>query len=210
MILYGAVMAGLLFLAFAFFTVAQAGSVRNGGQAAADAAALAAAREDRDGYVDGLLDAVADEDAADGGPEDDAGGAGPSWRDWLGGSAPLTGDGCGAADRFAARNRSDVTGCEPVTRHGAGGYAVRIRTRFDTGDTVVPGADHRRGRATATAVVRPLCAADDGIGGEGEGSEGVRLHCDGGDFTLGPRRGSGADGSNEPEPSDLFAVVLVD
>jgi len=42
------VIAGLLFLAFAFFAVAQAGTVRNGGQSAADAAALAAAQDDRD------------------------------------------------------------------------------------------------------------------------------------------------------------------
>ncbi|MEK8144688.1 pilus assembly protein TadG-related protein [Streptomyces sp. M10(2022)] len=40
---------GLLFLAFAFFAVGQASATRNGAQGAADAAALAAAQDARDG-----------------------------------------------------------------------------------------------------------------------------------------------------------------
>lgn len=44
--------AGLLFLAFAYFAVGQAAVNRNGAQTAADAAALAAAQETRDGLAD--------------------------------------------------------------------------------------------------------------------------------------------------------------
>lgn len=200
--------AGLLFLAFAFFAVAQAATVRNGGQTAADAAALAAARDDRDLYFDGFLDALAGDE---------------EWREWLEGVAPLDGDGCGAAARFAGRNRSDLLSCAPVAREGDGGYTVRVRTRFDTGDTFVPGADHKKARATATAVVRPRCAAEEDAagrdaedgpgedaggeeaGGEDADAEEIELTCAGEDLTIDPR-----DENPDVRPSDLFAVVLVE
>lgn len=56
--LYIVAVAALFFLAFAFFAVGQASSVRNSAQTAADAAALAAARETRDGIRDEFLDAL--------------------------------------------------------------------------------------------------------------------------------------------------------
>lgn len=183
MILYGTVIAGLLFAAFAFFTVAQAGTVRNGGQSAADAAALAAAQEDREQFYDGFLDALDDDDA---------------WQDWLDGLGDITGDGCGEADRFAARNRSDVLGCDQVSREDDPGYTVRIQTRFDTGETFIPGTDHKKAKATATAVVRPLCDFD-------EDAEEIEFTCDGEDFTIDPD-----DEDTDLKPSDLFSVVLVD
>lgn len=46
--IYIAMVAGLLFLAFAFFAVGKASVTRNGAQGAADAAALAAAQQARD------------------------------------------------------------------------------------------------------------------------------------------------------------------
>jgi hypothetical protein len=180
--MYGVVITGLLFLALAFFAVAQAASVRNGGQSAADAAALAAAQDDREQYFEGFLDAVHGDD---------------DWQDWLDLTETVSPDGCGAADDFAGRNDSDVIGCEPVLRYGDPGYSVRIRTRFDTGNTFVPGADHKHGEAEATAVVRPRCDLD----GDGES---IDLACDGGDFSIDPD-------SDDPhvKPSDLFSVVLV-
>nr|WP_276209669.1 hypothetical protein [Streptomyces albus] len=185
--LYGALMAGLLFVAFAFFAVAQAGSVRNGGQSAADAAALAAAQDDRAQFYDGFLDAVSE--------------GGDGWRDWLEGIGPLDGDGCGEASRFAARNRSDLLDCEQITRHGDPGYTVRVRTRFDTGDTFLPGADHRKATATATAVLRPRCSSDE----EGDDADEIGITCEDEEFTVGPD-----DQDTDVRPSDLFAVVLVD
>jgi hypothetical protein len=176
-------MAGLLFLAFAFFAVAQAGTVRNGGQTAADAAALAAAQEDRDQLFDGFLGSL---------------GEGGSWQDWLDGLGGFPADGCGRAEDLAARNRADVVSCDPVTRGADNGYTVKVRTRFDTGDTIVPGADNKKATATATAVVKPRCGA-------GESAEDTGITCDGEDFTLGPD-------AEDPgvEPPDLFSVVLVD
>jgi hypothetical protein len=181
--MYGAVITALLFLAFAFFAVAQAAAVRNAGQSAADAAALAAAQDDRERFFDGFLDAVHGDD---------------DWQNWLHLTEVVSPSGCGAAADFAGRNDSDVVACEPVLRHGDPGYTVRIRTRFDTGDTFLPGADHRHGEAEATAVVRPRCDL------EGDG-ETIDLICgDAGDVTIDPD-------SDEPhvKPSDLFSVVLV-
>ncbi|NLU66639.1 hypothetical protein [Streptomyces sp. HNM0574] len=175
-------MTGILFLAFAFLTVAQAGTVRNGGQSAADAAALAAAQDDRDELFDGFLDAVEEDD---------------SWQDWLDGIGDITGDGCGEAEYFAGKNRSDVLSCEQITRSGDDGYTVEIETRFDTGDTIVPGAGNKKGRASATAVITPRCTADEDAGA-------VELTCDGEDFTIDP------DEDTDLEPSDLFSVVLVE
>ncbi|MFE9331280.1 hypothetical protein [Streptomyces sp. NPDC006925] len=231
--------AGLLFLAFAFFAVAQAATVRNGGQTAADAAALGAAEDDRRQFFDGFLGAV---ESARG------------WQDWLAAGAPLTGDGCGAAAHFADRNRSDLLTCDPVTQDGDLGYRVGIETRFDTGRTIVPGADNRTAKATATAVLRPRCVADgpdedgtgddssdgaesdeNGTGPGGDGSDdGTGDGSDGGagdgsedsddtDDTDGDSaeeirlRCDGEDLAIDPEhagrdlkPSDLFSVVLVE
>ncbi|MGP3985358.1 hypothetical protein [Streptomyces sp. 3N207] len=209
--------AGLLFLAFAFFAVAQAGTVRNGGQTAADAAALGAAEDDRQQFFDGFLDALDDEDG---------------WRDWLDAVAPLTGDGCGAATRFANRNRSDLRACDLVTRDGDDGYSVSIETRFDTGNTIIPGTDNKTAKATATAVLRPRCEADDTGAGEDTGDSGdagesddtgdtggngddpdpgaeaaeeIQLICDGEELTIDPE-----DEGDGLKPSDLFSVVLVE
>ncbi|WP_328514950.1 hypothetical protein [Streptomyces albidus (ex Kaewkla and Franco 2022)] len=174
---------GLLFLAFAFFAVAQAGTVRNGGQSAADSAALAAAQDDRDELYEALLDAI---------------GEGNSLEDLLDGIGDLLGDGCGEADYFAGRNRSDVLSCDGVSRDGHNGYTVKVETRFDTGDSIVPGADNKKAQATATAVIKPRCElADD--------AELIEITCDGEEFIIDPDDVLELD----LEPSDLFSVVLV-
>lgn len=183
MILYGAVITALLFLAFAFFAVAQAGTVRNGGQSAADAAALAAAQDDRDELFEDFLDAILE---------------GKSLEEILDGLASLPGDGCGEAEHFADRNRSDVLSCDEATDDGHRGYTVKVRTRFDTGDTIVPGADNKKAEAGATAVLKPRCELVD------EGKL-IEIECDGEELTIDPD-----DIDLDLEPSDLFSVVLVD
>ncbi|WP_367124250.1 hypothetical protein [Streptomyces phytohabitans] len=175
-------MSGLLFLALAFFAYAQAATVRNGGQSAADAAALAAARDDRDQLFDGFLDSLDDKDA---------------WQDWLDLTAPLGGDGCGPAGDYAGKNDADVASCDPVTRDGDPGYTVEVETRFDTGDTIVPGTENRTAKATATAVVRPLCDFDVDI-------TDIEITCDGEEFEIDP------DDVLDLDPADLFSVVLAD
>lgn len=176
---------GLLFLAFAFFAVAQAGAVRNGGQSAADAAALAAAQDDRDQLFEGFLDALDDEAV---------------WQDWLDGLGDIAGDGCGEADHLAGQNRSDVLSCDQTTREGDDGYTVGVETRFDTGKTFVPGTDNKKAKATATAVIKPLCDFDEDAAGDE-----IEITCDGEDFTIDPD-----DIDIDLKPSDLFAVVLVE
>ncbi|MBQ1119754.1 hypothetical protein KBY19_06175 [Streptomyces sp. B15] len=181
--------AGLLFLAFAFFAVAQAGTVRNGGQTAADAAALGAAEDDRQQLFDGFLDALGDEEGR---------------QEWLDAVAPLSGDGCGAAAHFADRNRSDLLSCDPVSREGDDGYRVSIETRFDTGDTIIPGTDNKTAKATATAVIRPRCEAD-GTEKTTNAAEEIELVCGGEELTIDPE-----DEGRDLKPSDLFSVVLVE
>ncbi len=183
MILYGVVMAGLLFLALAFFAVAKASAVRNGGQSAADAAALAAARDDRNRFHEGFLESLGD---------------GDDWQGWLDLTEPLEPAGCGAAGDFAGRNDSSVTACTPVLRQGDPGYAVTVETNFDTGDTILPTTDNRTATADATAVVQPLCEFD-------ADSEDIEITCDGEDFEVDPD-----DDDVDLEPSDLYTVILVD
>ncbi|THA24749.1 hypothetical protein E4198_08355 [Streptomyces sp. RKND-216] len=175
-------MAGLLFLALAFFVVAKAAAVRNGGQSAADAAALAAARDDRDRFFEGFLDSL---------------GEGDDWQGWLGLTEPLDPEGCGAASDFAERNDSSVTSCDPVLRHGDLGYRVRVETNFSTGKTIIPGTGNKTADADATAVVQPLCDFD-------AAEEDVELTCDGEEIEIDP------DDDADVTPSDLFDVVLVD
>ncbi|MEV5444753.1 pilus assembly protein TadG-related protein [Streptomyces sp. NPDC052644] len=135
--LYIFMVVSLLFLALAFFAVGQAGATRNGAQSAADAAALAAAKESRDRFsLDGL---------------DPTG-----WGDLFDGV--LTGeDGCGASHAYAARNGASVTGCSSLG-DGRWGFQVTVRSAKPVGDTILPGTESEHATATATAVVVPRCS----------------------------------------------------
>ncbi|MEU8463766.1 pilus assembly protein TadG-related protein [Streptomyces sp. NPDC029003] len=135
--LYIVVVAGLLFAALTFFVIGQASVTRSDAQGAADAAALAAAREARDGGLTGL-DLVALQ------PED--------WVDLLTGDR-LRGNGaCAAAVDFAARNDARAT-CEPSLPR----FAVAVETNRTVGESVIPGTDGMHGEARATSVIEPLC-----------------------------------------------------
>lgn len=100
--------------------------------------------------------------------------------------------------------------CDLITRNGDNGYTVRIETRFDTGDTFVPGADHKKARATATAVVKPRCDVDpdpveeDEDEDEDEG-EAIDITCGDEELTIDPD-----DEDLDLKPSDLFSVVLAE
>ncbi|MEU7565127.1 pilus assembly protein TadG-related protein [Streptomyces fradiae] len=135
--LYIFMLVSLLFLALAFFAVGQAGATRNGAQSAADAAALAAAKESRDRFDLGLLD-------------------GPGWADLFGGE--LTGeDGCGAAHAYAAANGASVSECGALG-DGRWGFRVTVRSVKPVGDTILPGTEGQHASASATAVVLPRCS----------------------------------------------------
>ncbi|MFJ7259343.1 pilus assembly protein TadG-related protein [Streptomyces globosus] len=140
----------LLFAALAFFTVGKAGIVRSDAQGAADAAALAAAREARDNLVPGL-------DLASLPPE--------AWERVVEGR-DLDGSGaCGAAASFAASNDATTTCSRSRLR-----FTVKVTTNGTVGDSVVPGVSGQRGKAGATAEVTPRCRIGPGGGGAVEPS----------------------------------------
>ncbi|MFJ4983973.1 pilus assembly protein TadG-related protein [Streptomyces sp. NPDC088732] len=165
--LYIVAVGALFFLAFAFFAVGQAASVRNTAQTAADAAALAAARQTRDGVRDEFLDALKAGDldtltellAGDG---MDGAGAGA----------------CGAASTFAAENRAAVDTCDLVT--GPNGARVSLHTEGTVGRSVVNGTESMHAHADATGVVEARCTVD------GKDGDTVKFACDKGDLSVDP------------------------
>ncbi|MFB7867095.1 pilus assembly protein TadG-related protein [Streptomyces sp. NPDC056069] len=206
---YITVIAGLLFLAFVYFAVAQAGVTRNGGQSAADAAALAAAQDAREQLRDGWLDVILDP---------------AEWDAFLDGDGYLTDPACRQAELFAARNDAEIPagGCVAL-RAGEKGFRVQIRTLNEVG---VPGMEKQHAIATATAVLEPRCSFDapdptpppttppptptDSATPEPtptpspEPEPITGLVCDGVEWTIDP------EDPQLPDVTDLFSVRLVD
>ncbi|MFF4784519.1 pilus assembly protein TadG-related protein [Streptomyces griseorubiginosus] len=184
--IYITVVAGLLFLAFAFLAVGQAGANRNGAQTAADAAALAAALDTRDQLTKEWVQNVQDP---------------TKWKDIFKGlGVPF--DGCARADQLAAQNDATVT-CEPLLGLPPG-YKVEALTNKTVGDSIVPGTENKRSRAPATAVIEPACVFE--LPGEGADSDPLpTLTCDDGTWTPDP-----AKPDDLPGPEDLFDVHLAD
>ncbi|TDU76297.1 pilus assembly protein TadG-related protein [Streptomyces sp. KS 21] len=136
--IYIVVVAGLLFAALAFFVVGMAGATRSNAQGAADAAALAAAREARDNVFLGL-------DLLSLKPAD--------WEEIVNGDL-LKGDGaCGKAVDFAALNDATAE-CEPTIPE----FTVAVTTKGTVGNSVVPGSGDMQGKATAKARIEPRCS----------------------------------------------------
>jgi hypothetical protein len=134
------VVAGLLFLAFAYFAVGQAAVNRNGAQTAADAAALAAAQETRDQlaglWVEDVLDPT-------------------KWHDIFHGVG-ADGDPCGRALELAAQNDASVDDCDPVGLR----FTVRVEANKSAGESVIPITSTTHAHASATAVIDSLCTFD--------------------------------------------------
>lgn len=182
---------GLLFLAFAYLAVGQAAANRNGAQTAADAAALAAAQERRDqlagAWVKNLLD-----------PE--------KWQDIFDGMAEGLTPSCWRAEQLAAANDATVMSCEA---DGLLGYTVEVETNKTVGDSIVPGTETKKSRATASAVIEPRCGSELPVEREEADEEGKlpALNCKGGiDWELDPE----APTDLLPKPEDLFDVHLAD
>ncbi|WP_258395061.1 MULTISPECIES: pilus assembly protein TadG-related protein [unclassified Streptomyces] len=179
----------LLFAALAFFAFAQAASVRNGAQSAADAAALAAAQSSRDELMVGLGEAIDD---------------GGDWLDWLDGQNLVGTDAQAAAAQLAADNDSDVIAGPDATQvNGFPGYRVEVRTRYTVGDTVIPGTESKHATAHATAVVQPRCE----FPADADFKKAVQLECDGTPFEIDPEDFHLED---LPDASALFSVHLAD
>ena len=206
--IYVAAVAGLLFLAFAFFAVGMASASRNDAQGAADAAALAAAQDARDGLRDDLLE-LFDPDVWEGLLD------GEGLDDTLG---P-----CAEAAEFAEKNGAKRDDCHPV--YSPFGYTVKVTNAEPVGDSLIPITSSKHATATATAVIEPLCGIREAEGsteepeepgnGGGEGDEDSEedekrheLVCDDFDepIEIDPDR------LDEilPDPEDLFSVHLAD
>ncbi|MFG3380746.1 pilus assembly protein TadG-related protein [Streptomyces sp. NPDC047999] len=210
--IYLTMVVGLLFLALAFFAVGQAGATHNEAQSAADAAALGAAQESRDGLRDDLLAGLLDPVFLD---------------DVFNGGFPGADDGCTAAGYFAARNGADVGACRWIT-DGRWGFTVDVVTQDGMGDSILPGTENARATAVATAVVESRCTfepaegeeppageeplpdesdgppADDDAEEPEEPSSPGALRCDAEDWVIDPER------LDLPEMTDLFRVRLAE
>ncbi|MFG2294899.1 pilus assembly protein TadG-related protein [Streptomyces sp. NPDC048603] len=138
--LYVGMFALLLFAAFAFFVVGMAGATRSQAQGAADAAALAAARDVRDNVFSGL-------DLTELRPED--------WQGILDGKGFDASDACAAAEELAGLNRANEVraGCEVALPR----FTVSVQTDDPVGKSVIPGTQNGHATATATAVIEPRC-----------------------------------------------------
>ncbi|MFE9019931.1 pilus assembly protein TadG-related protein [Streptomyces sp. NPDC007808] len=187
--IYLTVVAGLLFLAFAYLAVGQAAANRNGAQTAADAAALAAALDTRDKltdeWVENLLDPV-------------------QWQGIFNGMGVVF-DGCGRAEQLAAQN--DATAQCGVTAGLPPGYEVEVQTTEPVGDSIVPGTESTYSKATAVAVIEPLCEFElpGEDAGNAEDAELPELTCEDRIWTLDPE-----NLDDLPGPEDLFDVHLAD
>ncbi|WP_435059352.1 pilus assembly protein TadG-related protein [Streptomyces sp. bgisy060] len=193
-------MAGLLFLAFAYFVVGQAAVVRNGAQTAADAAALAAAQDARDQLRREWMKVISD-------PE--------RWEYFLQGRVLDEYSACQEAGVLAARNGATVPrgGCVSLnSEHG--GFVVTVHTSGTVGRSVIPGTDSRHGVASARALIEPKCSlyfsedhrpegspVEPGEDGDQEFPD-AGISCEGDIWIIDP------DSPKLPSAKDLFSVRL--
>jgi hypothetical protein len=180
------VVAGLLFLAFAYLAVGQAAANRNGAQTAADAAALAAALDTRDEITDKWVENVSDP---------------IKWKDIFDGVG-VDFNGCERADQLAVQNDATRLSCQSVPGRYPG-YEVEVKTNKTVGDSIVPGVEGKQSIEIAKAVIEPIC--DFELPGEDADADVLpKLTCEGGVvWTLDPD-----DLTDLPGPEDLFDVHL--
>jgi hypothetical protein len=181
--IYIMVVAGLLFLAFAYFAVGQAAVNRNGAQTAVDAAALAAAQQTRDELADQWTLDILDP---------------TKWGDIFKGVGAV--DECGRAGQLAAQNDARLESCHPDVLS----YTVGVTTNKSVGQSIVPGTENIRSDAQATAVIEPLCTFE--LPGEAAANAPLpELTCKDKTWDLNPD-----DPTGLPKPQDLFDVHLAE
>ncbi|WP_326591921.1 pilus assembly protein TadG-related protein [Streptomyces brevispora] len=211
--IYIVMVAGLLFLAFAFFAVGQASATRNGAQGAADAAALAAAQEARKDLGVPFLAALRTPDGL---------------TEFLANHRYFSA-GCSDAQQLASANRAYLYTDDPVSRPRCRwdeGFlqdkvTVSVKTSYTVGSSVIPSTKTKHATATATAVIEFRCSpelkdvpsADPDPGSDDKDDEGDKpdlpistLDCRGGSLDVDPAH---------PElwadvAKTIFAVHLID
>lgn len=179
--IYIVAVAALFFLAFVFFAVGQASVTRNAAQTAADASALAAARDIRDQARDGFLKALESGDVEE-------------LKHYLDGEK-FSGGSCSVAGGYADDNKAALDSCLRVM--SPPGYTIGVHTKGVVGHSVVDGTDNMHAKATATAVVESRCddASKDGVT--------IRFSCSSGELSVDPT----VDGF-ELDLSNFFSVHL--
>ncbi|MFJ4684446.1 pilus assembly protein TadG-related protein [Streptomyces sp. NPDC088789] len=183
--IYLTVVAGLLFLAFAYLAVGQAAANRSGAQTAADAAALAAAQETRDDLARAWARDVLDP---------------TRWDEIFDGVAPGVDSACWRAYELAAMNDAEAE----CWSDGLLAYKVVATTNKTVGDSIVPGTEGKRSTETARAVIERRCNLQ--FPGEDAGDDVLpSLSCKGEKWELDPE-----DLTELPDPEDLFDVHLAD
>lgn len=178
--------AGLLLLALAYLAVGQAAVNRSGAQTAADAAALAAAQDERDQLTDQWVKVLRDP---------------AKWWNVFHGRVPIDSP-CLRAGQLAVQNDASLNNCSPS---GLLKYRVDVQANESVGRSVVPGSENYKSTAFAIAEVQPLCKftlPDEGA----KGDELPDLTCkDDKVWHLKPD-----DSTGLPKPEDLFDVHLAD
>lgn len=192
------VVAGLLFLAFAYFAVGQASMKKNEAQTAADAAALAAAQDARDEWSwPGAFDLDA-------------------WDDLLSGRDIGAGS-CAAGEWLASQNDAHQVSCNRGFWPEAS-YTVKVKTDKTVGESVITSTKTTKAEATARAVIEPRCrieedtrptpsasAEDDDDTDDAEEEKAYKVVCDDEDFDIDPKHIDLL-----PDLADLFSVHLAD
>ena len=177
---------GLLFLAFAYLAVGQAAANRNAAQTAADAAALAAAQETRDQLAEQWVEDVLDP---------------TKWQDIFDGFVPGVENTCWRAHQLAAQNEAHVVACDPT---GPLEYEVEVQMDKSVGESIVPGTEDVKSKASAIAVIEPRCTFQPPEGDAGD-ADLPQLNCEDKNWDLDPD-----DLTDLPLPEDLFEVHLAD
>ncbi|MGW0857862.1 pilus assembly protein TadG-related protein [Streptomyces sp. NPDC002690] len=148
--IYIVMVAGLLFLALAFFAVGKASALRNGAQGAADASALAAAQTVREEFEAPFLAALWTN----------------SIDEFL--NTPFA-PACGAAQSLASENDATLEDCYPRSGYDRDSMTVKVKGADSVDSPVLPGSDSTQATAKATAVIDfgctwvPVDLNDDGV-----------------------------------------------
>ncbi|MFE6916589.1 pilus assembly protein TadG-related protein [Streptomyces rubiginosohelvolus] len=148
--IYIMMVAGLLFLALAFFAVGKASALRNGSQGAADAAALAAAQQARDDFGTGFYASL------------------PTNVLDLFLNTRFTAP-CYEADRLAAANDAKKTSCYPTPGYLRDRITVEVEGLKPVDSPVLPGSENKKAKAKATALIEFRCPNPIAVDSTGDG-----------------------------------------
>ncbi|MGW1462833.1 pilus assembly protein TadG-related protein [Streptomyces sp. NPDC002308] len=137
--IYVMMVAGLLFLALAFFAVGKASALRNGAQGAADASALAAAQSAREQFEAPFIAAL--------------------WTNSIDvflQASPFS-TACGAAQGLAADNDAKLVSCLPMEGGRRDTITTEVEGHGAVDSSVLPGSDRTHASAEATAIIGFRC-----------------------------------------------------